>query len=252
MIFSKEQHENIKKLHDSVHDSDALAKLAYEFAQMGNYFDRANSAHSREILGKEDEAKYKEFLRKGIQVKAQLQKEVAAMNAAQIDPSKKPKGLFAKEDDTNRLLRDGIHLLYWAADNMRDQTGIKLSKELDKLFDDYFKNKMFGTKDSKPKDSKVKDSSPDVEHIADYLWTWNSDSAGGWNAYVTIEEYITPETLTEENLKKGVTAAEKELDKVYSQLQTIVNKKLKEGYAKQKNKIKQMTDWYRKHEKYQG
>ena len=102
------------------------------------------------------------------------------------------------------------------------------------------------------KDSKVKDASPDVEHIADYLWTWGSDSAGGWNADTIIEDYITPETLTEENLKKGVTAAEKELDKVYSQLQTIVNKKLKEGYTRQKNKIKQMTDWYRKHKKYQG
>lgn len=106
--------------------------------------------------------------------------------------------------------------------------------------------------DFKIKDSKAKDASPDVEHIADYLWTWGSDSAGGWNADTIIEDYITPETLTEENLKKGVTAAEKELDKVYSQLQTIVNKKLKEGYARQKNKIKQMTDWYRKHEKYQG
>lgn len=157
-------------------DSDALAKLAYEFAQMGNYFDRANSAHSREYLAENDDVKYREFLRKAIQVKSQLQKEVAAMKNQVISAGE----ISSWENKTKNLLIDGCNRLYWTASDMRDKTGEKLSKEIDALNSEYARIITFGSEKwekqkrqeyfSKKKDSKVKDDEAwyeDFESLAE-------------------------------------------------------------------------------------
>lgn len=158
MLFSKDQHSKIKKLHDSVKDSDALAKLAYEFGQIANYFDRANSPRSRNFLAQEDDVKYKEFLRKGIQVKAQLQREIEGL--AKGMKAGQEIGYYKSYDNkTLGLLLDAISRLSWTSSEMSDNTGKKLAKELEDLYNKY-KNLVVNGKrsfDSKTKDSKVKD-----------------------------------------------------------------------------------------------
>lgn len=153
MIFTNKEHKNIRKLFDSskMKDSDALAKLAYEFAQMANYFDRANSAHSREFLAKEDDVKYKEFLRKGLQLKGQLQREIDGMKKGMKSGQKI--GYFNSYDNkTLGLLSDAISRLSWTSHDMHDKAGYKLALELDGLYEEYRKLIINGPRDSKAKD----------------------------------------------------------------------------------------------------
>lgn len=249
MIFSKKQHENIKKLHDSVKDA---ASYGTTFLEIDSIDEISLSSIVKTIKDTTD--RFNDTL---LEVtRGKVEKTDSRSGSAFI------KFVIQVSDyrGTRQDWGDITVGVRYSSKKFREMMNVylnedkfivaKFAQDISKKLKQYegktiYKNKTIP-------DSKVKDASPDVDHIADYLWTWTSDSAGSWNAATIIEDYITPETLTEENLKKGVTAAEKELDKVYSQLQTIVNKKLKEGYAKQKNKIKQMTDWYRKHEKYQG
>ena len=169
MLFNKDEKSKIKKLHDSVKDSDALAKLAYEFGQIANYFDRANSPRSRNFLAQEDDVKYKEFLRKGIQVKAQLQKEIEGLTKGM--KAGQEIGYFRSYDNkTLGLLIDAISRLSWTSGEMRDNTGKKLAKELEDLYNKYKDLVVNGKRsfDSKTKDTKAKDAYTD-QAIIQYL-----------------------------------------------------------------------------------
>lgn len=123
-------------LKDSVKtkDSDKLKQMAYKFAQMGNYFDRANSANSRRILAKEDTQKYTEFYNYGLQVYQQLKNEVESMKRNDI--SSKPY-TRSFDNDTLNLLKDGADRLYWIANDMRDGKGDALSKKIRDLIKEY-------------------------------------------------------------------------------------------------------------------
>lgn len=148
---------NIEKLikvvkltkHASVGDSDKLKQMAYKFAQMGNYFDRANSARSREILGKEDDQKYAEFYNYGLQVLAQLKQEVESMKRNDI--SSKPY-TRSFDNDTLNLLRDAASRLYWIASDMRDRKGDALSKKIQDLIKEY-KNTAYDSVKAKDENS---------------------------------------------------------------------------------------------------
>ena len=169
MLFNKDEKSKIKKLHDSVKDSDALAKLAYEFGQIANYFDRANSPRSRNFLAQEDDVKYKEFLRKSIQVKAQLQKEIEGLTKGM--KAGQEIGYFRSYDNkTLGLLIDAISRLSWTSGEMRDNTGKKLAKELEDLYNKYKDLVVNGKRsfDSKTKDTKAKDAYTD-QAIIQYL-----------------------------------------------------------------------------------
>lgn len=128
-------------------DSDKLKNLAYKFAQMGNYFDRANSARSREILAKEDDKKYPEFLRLGFEVLNQLKIEVEGMKSAK---TLKGIGYFASYDNqTLALLNDAISRLYWAASDKVDAKGKLLSQKLEDIYKEYKRLVVNGKRDSK-------------------------------------------------------------------------------------------------------
>lgn len=143
---------NIEKLikvvklmkHASVGDSDKLKQMAYKFAQMGNYFDRANSARSREILGKEDDQKYAEFYNYGLQVLAQLKQEVEGIKKNAI-PANYSRSF---DNDTLNLLNDGANRLYWIASDRRDKKGDILSKKILELAKEYKRNAYDSVKDS--------------------------------------------------------------------------------------------------------
>lgn len=212
MLFNKDEYSKIKKLHDSVKDSDALAKLAYEFGQIANYFDRANSPRSRNFLAQEDDVKYNEFLRKGIQVKAQLQREIEGMTKGM--KAGQEIGYFRSYDNkTLGLLIDAISRLSWTSGEMRDNTGKKLAKELEDLYNKY-KNLVVNGKrsfDSKAKDSKVKDET----YVATF-WRENPQfKNGGYETTRTIEA----ETMAEAKKKarqmvKGVLYGSMELKNI--------------------------------------
>lgn len=121
------------KMQDSVKDSDKLKQMAYTFAQMGNYFDRANSAGSRKILAKEDDRKYAEFYNYGLQVLNQLKQEVDDIKKF----AKEDRKFYAHDNQTTSLLSDGASALYWIASDRRDQKGEVLSKKIQALIKDY-------------------------------------------------------------------------------------------------------------------
>lgn len=134
------------QLKDSkIKDSDTLKNLAYKFAQMGNYFDRANSAASRKILGKEDDEKIAEFYKLGLQVYKQLKQEVDYLKNNK-EPLKSSLS-FWRDNETVRLLVDGAERLIW----IRNQKCEALGNKIRSLIKDY---KKYNYKDSKVKDSK--------------------------------------------------------------------------------------------------
>lgn len=137
--------EVTEDLEKELKDSDTLKNLAYKFAQMGNYFDRANSANSRKILGKEDDEKIAEFYKLGLQVYKQLEQEVDYLKNNK-EPLKSSLS-FWRDNETVNLLVDGAERLIWIPDRKCEALGNKIRN----LIKDY---KKYNYKDSKVKDSK--------------------------------------------------------------------------------------------------
>ena len=139
-------HINRFQLQDSkIKDSDTLKNLAYKFAQMGNYFDRANSTNSRKILGREDDEKIAEFYKLGLQVYKQLEQEVNYLKNNK-EPHESPLS-FWRDNETVDLLLDGAERLVWVNNSKCEALGNKIRN----LIKDY---KKYNYKDSKIKDSK--------------------------------------------------------------------------------------------------
>lgn len=126
-----------------IKDSDTLKNLAYKFAQMGNYFDRANSANSRDILGREDNEKIAEFYKLGLQVYKQLEQEVDYLKNNK-EPRKSPLSFFER-NETVDLLLDGADRLVWVNNSKCEALGNKIRN----LIKEY---KKYNYKDSKVKD----------------------------------------------------------------------------------------------------
>lgn len=130
-------------LEKELKDSDTLKNLAYKFAQMGNYFDRGNSANSRDILGREDNEKIAEFYKLGLQVYKQLEQEVNYLKNNK-EPRKSPLS-FWERNETVDLLLDGAERLVWVNNSKCEALGNKIRN----LIKDY---KKYNYKDSKVKD----------------------------------------------------------------------------------------------------
>lgn len=168
--------EDVKVL-DSVKDSDKLKQMAYKFAQMGNYFDRANSARSRNILAKEDDQKYAEFYNYGLQVLAQLKQEVEGIkkNATPANYSR------SFDNDTLNLLNDGANRLYWIASDRRDKKGDILSKKILELAKEYRRNAYDSVKDGRMSDLDALldditlENSSGKEKIGNVLVQWSTN-----------------------------------------------------------------------------
>lgn len=122
------------KMQDSLKDSDKLKQMAYKFAQMGNYFDRANSARAREILAKEDDKKYPEFYNYAVQVYQQLKFEVENIKR---NSTVKQNYSWSFDNQTLSLLNDGANRLYWIAEDRRDNKGELISKKILELAKEY-------------------------------------------------------------------------------------------------------------------
>lgn len=137
--------EVTEDLEKELKDSDTLKNLAYKFAQMGNYFDRANSVNSRKILGKEDDEKIAEFYKLGLQVYKQLEQEVDYLKNNK-EPLKSSLS-FWRDNETVNLLVDGAERLIWIPNPKCEALGNKIRN----LIKDY---KKYNYKDSKVKDSK--------------------------------------------------------------------------------------------------
>ena len=129
-------------LEKELKDSDTLKNLAYKFAQMGNYFDRAHSVNSRKILGKEDDEKIPEFYNLGLQVYKQLEQEVDYLKNNKRINSNRDYGFLS---ETVGLLEDGANGL----NKIKDEKCKLLSKKINDLLYEYKKHTY--------KDSKVKD-----------------------------------------------------------------------------------------------
>lgn len=137
--------EVTKDLEKELKDSDTLKNLAYKFAQMGNYFDRANSANSRKILGREDNEKIAEFYKLGLEVYKHLEQEVNYLKNNK-KPFESPLS-FLERNETVDLLLDGAERLVWVNNSKCEALGNKIRN----LIKDY---KKYNYKDSKVKDSK--------------------------------------------------------------------------------------------------
>lgn len=88
-------------------------------------------------------------------------------------------------------------------------------------------------------DAKVHDS-VDIEHITDYLWTWASGRDIAHELfYEGLDKYSGPHDP--EHKKEAYEFARKyatsELNKVYSKLKSVVEKRLKEGFETNKRLI---------------
>ena len=88
-------------------------------------------------------------------------------------------------------------------------------------------------------DAKVHDS-VDIEHIADYLWTWVSGRDIAHELFDEgLDKYSGPHDP--EHKKEAYEFARKyaasELNKVYSKLKSVVEKRLKEGFETNKRLI---------------
>lgn len=137
--------EVTEDLEKELKDSDTLKNLAYKFAQMGNYFNRANSVNSRKILGKEDDEKIAEFYKLGLEVYKQLEQEV---NYLKNNKEPRESSLsFWRDNETVDLLVDGAERLIWIRNPKCEALGNKIRN----LIKDY---KKYNYKDSKIKDSK--------------------------------------------------------------------------------------------------
>lgn len=154
-IEANDKFEAIKQF--KANDSDKLSKLAYELGQLANYFDRANSANSRNLLSKDDSTMLKKFYAKGLEVLNQLKKEVAGMEHQNGGPAQRT-SYFDRTDTVNLILdaADRMYYLYKNIDNENEyQRFKKLGEQLENLAKQY--NSLAKAKDS-VKDSTIVDS----------------------------------------------------------------------------------------------
>lgn len=132
IVSATSRRDAANKLYNSMKmkDSAKLKELAYQLAQMGNYFDRANSINSRNILAREDSTKLVEFYKLAVQTYNQLKMELEAMKKVGIPRTP----VF--DTETGNLLRDAVSRLYWTNDSKCKMIGEKLRvlvKEYGKL-----------------------------------------------------------------------------------------------------------------------
>lgn len=148
---------------EKITDSDKLKQLAYEFGQKGAYFDRANLASSRNILGKDDEVKYQDFVNSGFKVYEQLKQEVD-----NVQKTGRSFGRFESYSDTLKLLKDAVDRLFWASDNVSRATKAKgkaLAEKIDNLIKEYWQ-RMQGIKDDKSPEEKAQEwVDYDLKHL---------------------------------------------------------------------------------------
>jgi len=113
-----------------VKDSDQLKNLAYKFGQLANYFDRANSAQSRNLLSKEDDTKVSEFISVGQQLLTQLTKETEEM---------KKRGISNYNEDVANLINDGCSRMHFMMYDYPNKKNIlsALSAKLDRANKNY-------------------------------------------------------------------------------------------------------------------
>ena len=169
-IKAKDKFEAIKKykqcsiIEDSnVNDSDKLNKLAYELGQLANYFDRANSASSRNLLAKDDSTMLKKFYAKGLETLNQLKKEVAGMEHQSGGPAPM-KNYFDRTDAVNLILdaADRMYYLYKNIDNDNEyQRFKKLGEQLESLAKQY--NSLVRNSQHDSVDDSIKDDNKDVK-----------------------------------------------------------------------------------------
>lgn len=139
---------------EKMEDSDKLKQLAYEFGQKGAYFDRANSANSRNILGKDDEVKYQDFVNTGFKVYEQLKQEVD-----NVQKTGRSFGKYETWSDTLNLIKDGLNRLFWASDNVNSSARAKgkaLAEKLENLTKEYWQ-RMHGIKDEESPERKAQE-----------------------------------------------------------------------------------------------
>lgn len=144
-VFAKDHQDAANKLLRSMRDSSKLYELAYKLGQLANYFDRANSVQSRNILGKEDETKKAEFFNLGMQTYNQLKFEVEQMRKAGNEES----DTFFKHNDIVDLLDDASSRMFWLG-GPKFKT---LHEKLEPLIRDYERL----VKNKKRYDAKTKD-----------------------------------------------------------------------------------------------
>lgn len=125
-----------KAVKDAMHigrvaDSSKLRQMAYDLAQLGNYFDRANSAFSRELLSDRDRQKLTEFFNLGTRTYNALKNEVDSIKRAAALGKFHPVDL--EMSDTQKLLYDAISRMHWTGDPKLRM----LSQKMSDLWDEY-------------------------------------------------------------------------------------------------------------------
>lgn len=229
---------NIEKLikvvkltkHTRVEDSDKLKQMTYKFAQMGNYFDRANSLNSRQILSKEDDQKYTEFYNYGLQVFAQLKQEVEGIKKS-TNPKKDYSYSF--DNETLNLLKDGTSRLSSIAQDRRDAKGKALANKISDLIREYKR----GAYDSvKAKDVPV-GFDPVVETRRIISWR-NIHTPKSLKT--EFDRYGSASGSQQAKLQRNIIAHIEEVQNDYDEDKTKTNitpKDLKEHYSKYNNII---------------
>lgn len=144
-VFAKDHQDAANKIFRNMRDSSKLYELAYKLGQLANYFDRANSVQSRNILGREDETKMAEFFNLGLQTYNQLKFEVEQMKKAGLEEGIR----YFKHNDIVDLLDDASSRMFW----LREPKLKTLHEKLEPLIRDYERL----VKNKKQYDAKTKD-----------------------------------------------------------------------------------------------
>lgn len=96
-------------------DSDALAQLARKLAEKVSRLDRANFAHSRHLLASNDKQIINDVYKTGLQVKAQMIKEVDNINKNKTKDFART--FDQRHTNTFRLLTDATNNMYHFGDD---------------------------------------------------------------------------------------------------------------------------------------
>lgn len=146
--------EHLPKVVDSaIKDSDRLSNLAYELGQLANYFDRANSAKSRQYLAKNDTEMLNKFYNKGLETLAVLKQEVENMEKYVKTDDKKYR--FSFNNKTADLLSDAASRMYFIY-SIVDGAAYKKFEVLGKRIEEYAKRyRKLAINDSAIKDDAI-------------------------------------------------------------------------------------------------
>lgn len=173
---------------NAIKDSDRLSKLAYELGQLANYFDRANSARSREYLAQNDAEMLNKFYNKGLETYSALKQEVEAMEKR---TSSDAKYKFSFDSKTANLLSDAadrMHFIY----RLLNDNSYKRFERLSTLIDEYTKKyRTLAVKDSAIKDKSFVEEIIALGREADNArWRFGGDSIDE----AKIKKFITAAT----------------------------------------------------------